>query len=232
MLNYPHMKREKLLDVANINNPRMTFWFARHAESEGNSQGELCPVNHDTPLTSTGEQQAKELLQYFQDNDITITDVYSSPLQRATQTASVVAGHFGVPVNELEDLRGRDWGEWCNQTWQEVSVELESKSIDERYTFIPEGGESWEEMEERLFDALETIAKENEAGEDILIVTHKGALRAMLPILDQVEKERHKDYSVGVGSLTAFSFDKQDFHFIGLMPSESVKEQIVTESEE
>ncbi|MEK7118321.1 MAG: histidine phosphatase family protein [Patescibacteria group bacterium] len=82
----------------------------------------------------------------------------------------------------------------------------------------PPNGESWKQMEERIFDALEGITEENDVGENILIVTHRGNLRATLPILARVGRERHEEFSVPLGSLTKFSFGKNTFDFVGLKP--------------
>lgn len=196
----------------------IAFWFVRHGQSESNILIDGAPVMNDTPLTETGREEAVAIADYLKKQAIPISDVYTSPLGRSHQTAEVIANALGLSVKIKEGLRERDWGAWKDLKWFEVAKNLESKSIDERYGFIPEGGESWEQMERRLFSAFEEIADENDSGENILIVTHRGCLRAVLPVLGKASRDMHEDFSVETGTLTKFSFRKDDFDFIGLDP--------------
>lgn len=198
---------------------KVALWFVRHGQSEGNVLNAECLVMNDTLITPQGIKEADAIAKYLKENNIRVTDIYTSPLGRSHQTAEVVAQELGLPVKVKEGLRERNWGMWGNQTWNNVSSKLDKLTIGGRYTFMPEGGESWQQMEERLFAALEEIAEENESGEDILIVTHRGCLRAMLPILARATKDKHEDFSVETGSLSKFSFSKGGFEFIGLNPS-------------
>jgi len=196
----------------------ISFWFLRHGLSEGNMKGDQCPIMHDTPLSPEGREEVRQTIAYFTDNNIKITDIYTSPKARSKETADIIAEEFGLPVKIKEGLSERDWGEWKDLCWPEASERLDPMSNDERYTFVPEGGESWKHMEERLFASLEEIAEENTAGENVLIVMHRGGLRAILPLLAKAGKEQHKDYSVPTGGLSKFSFDKDSFDFIGFVP--------------
>ena len=80
-------------------------------------------------------------------------------------------------------------------------------------------GENWLESIKRFLGKWEEIAEENSVGENILIITHRGCLRAILPVLAKASKDKHEDFSVETGSLTKFSFDKEEFEFIGLVPN-------------
>lgn len=197
---------------------KVSFWFVRHGQSEGNVLNAECLVMNDTPITPRGIEEANAIAKYLKENNIRVTDIYTSPLGRSHQTAEIIAQELNLPVKIKEGLRERNWGIWGNLTWDSVSQKLDKLTIDERYTFIPEAGESWQQMEERLAVSLEEIAEENESGEDILIITHRGCLRAILPVLAKVSKDKHADFSVETGSLSKFSFNKNDFEFIGLQP--------------
>lgn len=204
-----------LFSAKKSNNQHLAFWFIRHAESEGNAEGRYCPVQHDTLLTEQGTADAASMVTFLKDRGVALTDVYSSPLTRARDTAQIIADGFGLPVKTHDGLRERNWGEYRDLVWDELAGKLDGMDLEERYTFIPEGGESWQQMEDRLFAALSDIADESDQGEHIAIVTHRGCLRAMLPILGQNDKAEHKDFSVETASLTKFSFAKDGFEFVG-----------------
>lgn len=199
-------------------NQNISFWFLRHGKSEGNELGDTCPIMHDTPLTEAGRKEAESVVAYFKNNQIQITDIYSSPKGRSHETAEIIGKELGIPVKVKEDLTERDWGDWKDLRWMEASDRLDAMPIDERYTFVPEGGESWKHMEDRLRVALEEIAEENASGDNVLIVMHRGGLRATLPLLAKAGIEGHKDFSVPTGALSKFSFEKEDFDFIGHVP--------------
>lgn len=213
----PNRIKEKLKSKDKLE--KVSFWFIRHGESEGNILGAECLVMNDDPITKRGVGEAKSIAKYFREHNINVTDIYTSPLGRSHQTAKIIGQELGLPVKVKEGLRERNWGLWCSIKWGEVSEKLSDMNIDERYTFVPSGGESWKQMEERLFSSLEEITDENDAGENILIITHRGCLRAILPVLAKAGKNRHEDFSVETGSLTKFSFHKEKFEFIGLNPN-------------
>lgn len=200
---------------------KVSFWFVRHGQSEGNILGAKCTVMNDTPISPQGIEEAEAIAKYIKDHNIQVTDIYTSPLGRSHQTAETIARELGLSVKVKEGLRERNWGVWGNEPWDSVSKRLDLLPHGERYTVVPDGGESWSEMEERLAKSLEEIAEENTAGENILIVTHRGCLRAILPVLAQESREKHADFSVETGSLSKFSFDKRDFEFIGLNPNKN-----------
>ena len=197
-----------------------SFWFLRHAESEGNTLGDTCPVVHDTPLTEKGIEEARKIAEYLKKEGVTITDIYTSPKGRSRETAEIIGKELGIAVKIKDELTERDWGNWGDMKWTDTSERLEHMSFEERYSFVPEGGESWKQMEERLKKGLEEIAEENTAGDNVLIVMHRGGLRATLPLLAKAGIEGHKEFSVRTGALSKFSFDKEDFDFVGFIPSD------------
>jgi broad specificity phosphatase PhoE len=78
--------------------------------------------------------------------------------------------------------------------------------LDERYKFVPEGGESWEQMEDRLASVVNSVTtnSSSEDGRDVIIVTHKGCLRAILPKLSGSGRHTHEEYSIKTGGLVPY----------------------------
>jgi broad specificity phosphatase PhoE len=112
--------------------------------------------------------QARELAEQLR--HVPFDAVYASDLQRARETAEIVAAPHGVPVRTDPGLREIDIGSWSGLTRNE---------IDERF---PNGerpdGESREQHAARVLAAVERIAREN-AGRRVLLVTHGGTMRAL-----------------------------------------------------
>ena len=83
-------------------------------------------------------------------------------------------------------------------------------SLEERYTYIPPEGESWQEFETRLIASLKRILNENQ-GKTIVVVSHGGAIRASMPYLLNVPKEESFKYDPANASITSFDFDGEKF---------------------
>lgn len=208
--------KKKIKSKTDVQN--LSFWFVRHGESEGNALGDTCPIMHDTPLTEHGRQEAREIVSYLEKNAVRVTHIYTAPKGRSYETAEIIAKALDLSVKVKTGLDERNWGAWKNLRWEEASMRLDKLSIEDRYTFVPEGGESWQQMEKRLFLALEEVADESTGGENVLIITHRGCLRAVMPMLAKAGLEKHKEFSVPTGTLSKFSFEKDKFDFVGFIP--------------
>lgn len=144
-----------------------TIFLARHGETDWNRDG-IWQGWADPPLNDTGRAQARELAEQLR--LVPFDAVYSSDLQRAHETAEIVAAPHGVPVVADPGLREIDIGSWSGLTRAE---------IEERF---PGGerpdGETREQHAARVLAAVERIARDN-AGRRILLVTHGGTMRAL-----------------------------------------------------
>lgn len=150
--------------------------LVRHGQSEWNAVGRW-QGQADPPLSDVGRRQARSAARSLGALDA----VFASDLQRATETAAIIAGDLGVgPVVVDPDLRERDAGEWSGLT---------RADIDERYPGYldsapgfgpgqarrPPGWEADDSVRDRAVRALRRIAAEVGGG-DVLAVTHGGLI--------------------------------------------------------
>ena len=144
-----------------------TILLARHGETDWNRDG-IWQGWADPPLNDDGRAQARRLAEQLRETPFDA--VYSSDLQRARETAELVAEPHGVPVITDPGLREIDIGSWSGLTRAE---------IDERF---PQGirpdGETRDQHAARVLEAVERIARAN-PGRRILLVTHGGTMRAL-----------------------------------------------------
>ena len=143
-----------------------TLLLARHGETDWNRELRI-QGSSDIELNELGRQQAQFLAQEL--TDIELDAIYSSDLSRAKATAAAVAATHGLDVNVDPRLRERSFGSWEGLTREDI-------------TALPEGsrhdGESDEEVRARVLAAVEEIAV-NHPGEQVLIVSHGGALNTL-----------------------------------------------------
>jgi uncharacterized phosphatase len=144
-----------------------TILLARHGETDWNREGRF-QGHADPPLNRTGRAQAVDLSVALMAEELAA--VYSSPLQRALETAEVIAASHGLEPVPVDGLREVDVGSWSGLTRAE---------IDERFPgHERHDGETREAHSARVVAALEQIAHTH-PGERILVVSHGGSLGAL-----------------------------------------------------
>jgi probable phosphoglycerate mutase len=156
-----------------------TLLLARHGETDWNRDGRW-QGQADPPLNETGRAQAHELAAALRDDGIAA--VYASDLRRARETAEIVAGVLGLPVDLDPRLREVDIGAWSGYTTAEVEQQFPDSSrrwraSDPAHAF--EGGETYAAMGERVVEAVHEIVRQHD-GERVLIVGHGGPIRSLL----------------------------------------------------
>ncbi len=155
-------------------------------------------------LTETGIEQITKTAEKLKEfNPIKI---YSSQEARAVQSGKLIADILGVDFETIDDMRERNWGDWSDRSWSEVQEILEPMNLQERYTFIPPRGESWEHFEKRLIQSINSLLGKHWS-ETIVVVSHGGAIRALMPYLLSVPKEESFKYSPDNASLTVFNME-------------------------
>jgi probable phosphoglycerate mutase len=141
-----------------------TIVFARHGETDWNREHRLQGWA-DPPLNELGRAQARELALALEGERFAA--VYSSDLQRAAETARIVASRLGSgPVVEDVSLREVDLGSWSGRLWHEVADQQRPD------------GESRDQHRERVLSCVLRLAADHD-GETLLIVSHGGSLRAL-----------------------------------------------------
>jgi len=150
--------------------------LARHGETDWNA-ARRWQGHADPPLNERGREQARSLAALLAGRSV--STIYSSDLQRASETAGIVAESLGLPVRLDERLREVDVGEWSGLTTVEIEERFPGALARRRDGGSGwELGESYEAMGERVKAALLAIAGAH-PDEIVLAVTHVGPVRMM-----------------------------------------------------
>jgi len=160
-----------------------TIFLARHGETDWNRENRF-QGHADPPLNETGRAEAAELAAALAPEPLAA--VYSSPLQRAFETARIVAAPHGLEALPVDALREVDVGAWQGLTRAEIKErfpEQFARWLD--YGQGWEDGESYEEMGRRVIAALVELAAAHES-ERILAVSHGGPVRAAYALADGI----------------------------------------------
>lgn len=156
------------------------FLLIRHGESVWNRENRW-QGHADVPLSETGRGQARQLARHLQNRQRPIRAIYTSDLQRARETADILGQTLGFMPTASTAWREMDIGSWSGLTTAEVVARHpeEWERLRQGEDLPRGGGETFAEFQGRLLRALHTCI-EAPVGQDIAIVTHGGAVRALL----------------------------------------------------
>ena len=137
-------------------------YFLRHGQTDWNLEG-LIQGSIDTPLNDTGLVQAKALGR-------ALADVpglgrgfqfFVSPLQRARQTMDHVASALGLAAGDIgvaAELRELGFGVWEGKPfWELKASPVYPADGRSRYSWRPQGGESYADGRERITAWLDRL---------------------------------------------------------------------------
>lgn len=170
----------------------MKLVLVRHCETAWNAAGKM-QGQTDTPLNDTGRQQALDLCDQLE--PLGISEIFSSDLQRATQTGYIISLRLGVPVKTDPRLRECSFGRLEGMTQAEAFQQyphphlypIHAKfytSEKQPYDFSAYGGESKAAVLKRHMDFLSDL-KKNYAGKTVLAIGHGTGLNTLLSALGQ-----------------------------------------------
>jgi broad specificity phosphatase PhoE len=180
----------------------------RHGETEKNVAGKLHSAKDAEELTEIGKEQMQATGRFLKRLRPSI--IYSSEEKRANESAKILSEHCNIPFVLTKGLEERDWGDFSGKEWDKIKAVLDPMSLEERYTYIPPKGESWEGAEERMIKAIEMILKQNKE-KTVAVVTHGGTIRILMPYFLGAPKEETFRHDPDNASLTIFDYLKGTF---------------------
>lgn len=153
------------------------LYLIRHGEAYSNVDGVIGGMQADRGLTERGFAQAHALAERLAMGEIPAEVLYASTLPRARQTAEIVADALKLPVawdDELHELRP---GESDGMHISEARTRYEGfrRFLDDLYTPIAPGAESWGIFQARVSAVLERLTRQH-AGQNIVVVAHGGVI--------------------------------------------------------
>lgn len=186
----------------------MKIFIIRHGETEKNKKNVLHEKYDTASLSDLGREQIKLTANILKNEDI--AQIFFSNEARAKESAQIISNTLDCLSTNLEGVEERNWGIYSNKPWSEVAVVLNPLSFEERFEYIPEGGESWKAFENRLVAALNHAISVSK-GKNIAIVTHGGAIRALMPYLLDVDRKESYKYDPANASITEFEYEEGKF---------------------
>ncbi|MEP0321688.1 histidine phosphatase family protein [Bauldia litoralis] len=143
-----------------------TIVFLRHGETNWNVEGRL-QGQRDISLNDNGRAQGKRNGEAIRAAvpDIADFDFVASPLERSRETMEIARLAMGLDPSafHLDDrLREITFGDWEGFTLAELRAthpDLVAARERDKWSFLPPGGESYEQLSERVQGWLATISR-------------------------------------------------------------------------
>lgn len=182
------------------------IYILRHGETEyGREKRYLGHTN--CKLSENGLEDAKKLYCVFK--NLEIENIYSSDLERCTNTINIVFPERKVVL--LKALREINMGEWEGLTFEEIKIKKpeEFKKRGEKIAFFaPPKGESFNQCQQRAVKALDEIVKST--NKNVVICTHAGFIRALLCRLLNKDLDYMFNIKLDYGCINILKFEEDN----------------------
>ena len=159
-------------------------------------------------LNETGKMEMEKISQWVYDKGIKTDKIYTSSAQRCVQSARILSQVCEQDFEILENLSSRKSGSWSGLSLENIEEKFTgqlSLYYKEPQHFTPVGGESLEEFNNRISEAIENIVKNN-LYKRIIIITHGDVIQSAIAKALNVPLDNQFKIYVPAGSATQISY--------------------------
>lgn len=180
-----------------------TLLLIRHGENEYVKTGKMAGRLPGVHLNERGQKQAQALGEALK--DVPIKAIYSSPLERAQETAKPIADARKLQININPNLLDTDVGKWQGKSLKVLRLYKSWKIVQNspsRFQFPV--GESFLDLQRRIANALEEIVRKHNKPHDIVaVVFHADPIKLAVSHFLGLPLDNFQRLSCDTGSLTA-----------------------------
>ena len=171
---------------------KTTLLLIRHGQTTWNVMGRI-QGHEDVPLNDTGQGQAEALAQRLK--GWPITAVYSSDLQRAAMTATVLGRSLGLDPSLDTDWRECHMGLFQGLTLKQAQNRFPQAFAGQKRFVPPVKGETYPILQSRVIRAYDKIINAHR-GEMVAVVSHGRTLSALIGHILDISVEHDIPFSL------------------------------------
>jgi probable phosphoglycerate mutase len=176
--------------------------FLRHGQAENNTRRILAGRTDGVPLTKTGIEQAGNIAKYLKHIDVSA--IYSSPIERASNTAKIVADYNSLNY-ELDDrLIEIEMGKFTRMNYDDMFAKHGNVFLKfyENDPIIAEHKvETFPHVQERVRDMVDYVIKKHK-NQNVVLVTHMDPIKSMLSTVMELKPKILFEMIIANASLT------------------------------
>ena len=200
--------------------------FLRHGQAENNTKKILAGRSTGVNLTQEGIKQAQQAAEMLK--PLNVSAIYSSSIDRALQTAEIVAKQCNLEVKIDDRLIELDMGKFTKMPYEEIfakhgNVFLKFYQGSEEVS--ESGVETFAKVQKRILDMVDFVINKHKK-ENIVLVTHMDPIKAMIGRVLDLKPEILFEMIIANASLNIFKNYDQKFYLtaINAIPSERFHE--------
>jgi len=200
--------------------------FLRHGQAENNTKKILAGRSPGVDLTQVGIQQAEQSGKMLE--SLNISAIYSSPIDRALQTAEIVGKHCDLDITNDDRLIELDMGKFTKMPYDQIFAKYGNVFLKfyEGSNEVSENGvETFANVQKRVFDMVDFVVNKHK-NQNVVLVTHMDPIKAMIGKTLSLKPEILFELIIANASLNIFKNHDQKFYLtaINAMPSERFDE--------
>lgn len=190
--------------------------FLRHGQAKNNIERILTGRTPGIPLTDKGIEQAEKAAKFLE--DMNISAIYSSPIERARHTAEIVGKHNSLDVIIDDRLIELDMGKFTGVPYDEIFSthgNVFMKFYNGELEIAHNGVETFAEVKKRILGIVDHVI-EKHPDQNVVLVTHMDPIKAMLSTVVDLTAENLFELIIANASLNIFREYKRKFSISGL----------------
>ena len=185
--------------------------FLRHAQAENNTKRILAGRTEGVHLTKAGIEQAESIAKYLK--PLNISAIYSSPIERASHTAEIVAKNNSLDY-ELDDrITEIDMGRFTRMNYDDMFAKYGNiflKFYENDPVIAEHEVETFLEVQRRILDMVTHVVKKHK-NENVILVTHMDPIKSMLSIVMDLKPKTLFELIIANASLTIIKEHENKF---------------------
>ena len=210
-----------------------TFLIIRHGENDLMKQGRLACRLPDVHLNETGRAQAQATARAIaqasaqataqaqthkqEQADVPLWKLYSSPMERAVETAEPIAQELGLEIVIRAGLIETNCGDWAGKTVKSLQRRKIWRTIQSNPSqFRFPGGETFVECQQRIVGEIEFLRAQHGSKDLVICVSHADPIKLLVAHYLGLPFDNFQRLSVDPASITALHLGESGSRLLAL----------------
>ncbi len=191
------------------------FLLIRHGETDYVKTGRLAGRLPNVHLNEKGRKQAQALAEHIK--GAPIKALYSSPMERALETATPLAQVLGLPIVVRPGFLETDIGEWMDQPVKSLTRLKIWKTV----TTAPSrmhfpGGENFSQTQSRIVQELESLLHQHDPKDMVVCVSHADPIKLAVAYFLGIPLDLFQRLTIGTASITTLHLSETGNQLVSL----------------
>jgi len=190
--------------------------FLRHAQAENNTKRILAGRTEGVPLTKAGIEQAESIAKYLKPLDISA--IYSSPIERASHTAEIVAKNNSLDY-ELDDrITEIEMGKFTRMNYDDMFAKYGNvflKFYQNDPVISEHKVETFPDVRKRVLDIVDYVIKKH-GNQNVVLVTHMDPIKSILSVVMDLKPKTLFELVIANASFTIIKEQDRKFSLLAI----------------